>query len=271
MMNRIIAAIAGLVVCLVLFPFAGLAATIDTRSLGYLGGDNDHPHNLSSLNNDAGAIHASAGGEDRICVFCHTPHNASPKGALWNRIEPIGPNGDGTFPLYAADLVIAETLAGSPAGSQERSGYGLGEYPNGASRLCLSCHDGVTAVGEVISGGELASLTMSAKGTINLTSSHPISFTYDAAVRDDINTVRSGYTLPATVSLDSNNRMQCTTCHDPHINTFVAATYELPMWANDTGVEDDDYSNTCDDCHGAGFRTTFNSDQGAGDGHDTPL
>lgn len=227
-------------------------AAVDPKSLGYNTGVNPHPHNLSRLNSDGGGIHAPAGGESQICKFCHTPHGASAAGPLWNRQDPLGRNGDGTFPLYGSSSIVIDD-----AGAVGSSGYGVGTYPNGASRLCMSCHDGVTAVGEVISEATLANLTMSASGTIDLSTSHPISFVYDATVAGLINAVKNDggsntYQLPGTAGiLDAQARMQCTACHDPHIDTNDG-TYTLPMWRNYTGVENTDYEGTCSECHVGG-------------------
>ena len=250
----------------VLLAVSASALPLPTQMLGENGGANDHPHNLSSLS--TGTIHASAAeNEQRICVFCHTPHGASAKGALWNRQDPVGPNGDGSFPLYGnlAALSIDEIGAAKYTNTDPTV-----EYPNGASRLCLSCHDGVSAVGEVINGGPLASLAMSTQATIDLSTSHPISFVYDGTVLAALTSVagKGNYLLPPATYLDAQQRMQCTACHDPHVDTRVAGAggYSLPMWAHYTGDETADYDNTCNSCHGAGFATSFPG--GANPGHD---
>ncbi len=245
--------------------FSSQAIYAATQRLGDNAGVNDHPHNLSSIGSSA--IRAPAGTEDRICIFCHTPHSASSKGALWNRRDPIGPNGDGTFPLYGQNTVpsrLGEIEIDNIAAAQ----YGVGEYPNGASRLCLSCHDGVTAIGEVINPGS-GSLPLGGLGSIpaedptstaviDLNTSHPISFVYDATVRTAINAVKGGgadYVAPAAGILDNNTRMQCTSCHDPHLDTNDGV-YNLPMWRRYTGVENADYEGTCSECHAGGSGST---------------
>ncbi len=246
--------------CLALFGVyltcATAAAVPTSMTLGYdmdgatAGIQNPHPHNLSSGNTDGGGIHGGAGDSDEVCKFCHTPHGGSAKGPLWNRTDPTGPGAGGTFPLYtgAANL---KAIPASQYNATVASDASL--YPNGSSRLCMSCHDGVTAVGEVIVGGELATLTMSAFGTIDLSSSHPISFVYNATV---------DAALPATFRLPTSSDpvalqtisgetwMQCTTCHDPH-NDTKSAGYTYPMWrAYGSGAdENEDYDNTCESCH----------------------
>jgi len=227
-----------------------------------LGSTPSHPHNFSDT--ATSAIHAPAGTESRICVFCHTPHSSSADGPLWNRNRPTGPNGDGTFPLYGqlGDLWI-DDISGL-------SEYNTTDYPNGASRLCLSCHDGVTAIGEVINPGS-GSAPLGGLGTIesisgpgdpaiiDLTTSHPVSFVYNETVRASIEGNKQvggsgipvgSYTLPSAGILDGNQRMQCTACHDPHTDTREL-NYDLPMWRKWSGIEANDYDNTCLECHGS--------------------
>jgi hypothetical protein len=247
------------------------AAPVDPKSLGHNGGANQHPHNLSSRNTNADGIHAPAGGENQICRFCHTPHGASNKGPLWNRRDPLGPNGDGTFPLYGQ---ISGRLGEIEIDDIPAAQYGGADYPNGATRLCLSCHDGVTAVGEVLSRGTIANLTMSARGTIDLDTSHPVSFVYNEEVRAGImvNVNKAGqYTLPPAEAgmLDKQSRMQCTSCHDPHLDTKAGA-YTLPMWRRYTGIENDDYEGTCTACHVGGSNSPgLFRKPGIGDNHFT--
>lgn len=238
------------------------AVITEEMRLGYNGGDNAHPHNLSSLSKSN--VRAPTGAENQICVFCHTPHGASARDKpLWNRKDPVGPSGNGSFPLYAGSVEI-KTIADANYRND-----GSVEYPNGTSRMCLSCHDGVSAVGEVIGGQVLANLSMSAQGTIDLAESHPISFVYNGAVIGELVGRGKSFTASANprVKVDHLNRVQCTTCHDPHVDTKNGTTYTLPMWANYVGTdEDDDYVNTCNSCHSDFAGTLFPG--GGGGGHD---
>ena len=261
-----------------LLPVKAISAPQNLGDFTVLPGDNDHPHNFSSRNSGSG-IHSAPGTESRICIFCHTPHSSSSKGPLWNRRDPIGPNGDGSFPLYGRiDEIEIDTIAAAE--------YGTGEYPNGASRLCLSCHDGVTAIGEVINPGSgvtplgsLGSIEAENPGSnavIDLERSHPISFKYNETVRSAIiaqkvssipGIVDADYTLPSALVLDSQERMQCTTCHDPHVDTRETG-YDLPMWRKYTGAENADYENTCSECHAGGTGSGgLNRSPGIGGNH----
>jgi len=215
-------------------------------NLGDGGGVNAHPHNLSTNNNSSnpGVIRSTT--EDQICIFCHTPHGGSAKGPLWNRPDPTVPAG-GTFDLSARPaLNIADPLI-VPISLYDNSDPE--SYPNGATRLCLSCHDGVTAIGTFLVGN--ATMTdnyMSVAGTIDLSSTHPVSFVYNNATK------KPAMSIPIAgdaAKLDGADRMQCTTCHDPHTHTNDG-TYTLPMWRyyGSGGTDENaDYSAMCTSCH----------------------
>jgi cytochrome c553 len=240
----------GLLISLLLWSTSSLAVP---QKLGDPIATNTNPHNLSS--SSASAINANGGETDEICIFCHTPHSASSRGALWNRPDITTPLGGGSFPIYGvvtpSDTILIDTIAAADYNQG-------GQYPNGATRLCLSCHDGVTAIGEVIptSGGVIApSLGPMTTMVIDLSTSHPISFVYNAAVEtvlDDKPTPGANfYKLPSPGILDDQSRMQCTSCHDPHLDTNEPG-YTLPMWRNYTGDENLDYEGTCGECHVGG-------------------
>jgi hypothetical protein len=121
----------------------------------------DTVHNLSVTG--PGTVRAPA--VRQLCVFCHTPHRAAQTRALWNRdLTPT------TYNLYASSTLEA-TLS----------------QPTGASRLCLGCHDGTTALGILrvpsragqVSLGPLAG--RASLGT-DLSDDHPVSFVFDAAL-----------------------------------------------------------------------------------------
>ncbi|MDP2068538.1 MAG: cytochrome c3 family protein [Lutibacter sp.] len=162
-------------------------------------------HNLSV--SGLGAIKATT--ENEICIFCHTPHNSTPKAPLWNR----NVNG-GTYTLYNSSTLNA-----------------LPGQPDGSSILCLSCHDGTIALGDVVSRATpitMSSLKITGKSnlTTDLSNDHPISFAYNAALAASDGQLK---TPPlSVVSLDKNSKMQCTSCHDPHKETnpkfLVAST-----------------------------------------------
>ena len=217
-------------------------------------------HNLSQ---GSGGVMANS--ETRICVFCHTPHGASAQSALWNRKDPT----ESAFPLYSSATLEIQNIPAAEYTNVDQT-----KYPNGASRMCLSCHDGVSSIGAVIS--ESAKIIMnydtlgaydSAMGvtkSVDLSTSHPVSFKYstvgntvvvDAINAAEISSGNNAVYQPSSnslVSLDSQLRMQCTTCHDPHNDTNNETTYTLPFWANKVSDEASDYDNTCNACHVSG-------------------
>lgn len=209
------------------------------------GGTNSHPHNLSS--SSTAAIHSST--EGRICVFCHAPHGTSAKGPLWNRTDPLGPNGDGTFPLYAN---AEPGLLTNADAKYDNSDPEL--YPNGSTRLCLSCHDGVTAIAEVINGGDLDPSISNMVGegslmTIDLSNAHPVSFVFNQTIATAVYAARFDLTDMLPDLLDSEGRLQCASCHDPHKDTYEFGVYDLPMWRHYSGNDVTDFNETCDSCH----------------------
>jgi hypothetical protein len=221
----------------------------------------NNKHNLSNQSNNTIKASLSSDGTDQICIFCHTPHSATPDSPLWSRPDPAKL----TFNLYGNPLVIGGGLGLDSAGQTSRSQYNTAApYPNGASRMCLSCHDGVTAIGLLNDNTTInmqGATTLSGyNSAINLSTSHPVSFVYNTGVLNDLlGYIAPGYgadsyTLPSTAvtPLDGQSRMQCTTCHDPHDDTRASNT--LPFWRQDTGNSATDYNVVCDACHtDAGF------------------
>jgi len=54
----------------------------------------------------------------------------------------------------------------------------------------------------------------------DLRGSHPFSFTYNTALTAKVGDLVEPAALPATVRLDVNRQLQCTSCHDPHEDTL---------------------------------------------------
>ncbi|MGB7745798.1 MAG: cytochrome c3 family protein, partial [Verrucomicrobiia bacterium] len=177
-------------------------------------------HNLSV--SGPGSLRAST--EADICIFCHAPHNTTGVGPLWN---------------HALSAAIYTPYSSSTL----RATVG---QPTGASKLCLSCHDGTVALGMVASRSTPIPMRSGATsipygrtriGT-DLSAHHPISFTYDAALATKQGELRDPVTLVREVRLDQSGQLQCTSCHDPHNNQY-----------GNFLVKDNTASALCLDCH----------------------
>ena len=208
-------------------------------------------HNLS---NSGITNNAYATTETQVCVFCHTPHNAtaSAQAPLWNRKLNTQ-----TYTRYTSASLDANNIAN-----------GFSDQPGGSSVLCLSCHDGMIALGEVgvlpkNTGTPNGSTSIAMKGpngvvtTIpvgqgvntgytrigtDLTNDHPISITYNDTLANadgelaHLNSSQrdTGSNPPGTlIGIRSSGfkpllpleptgpgglgQIQCATCHDPHI------------------------------------------------------
>jgi predicted CXXCH cytochrome family protein len=167
-------------------------------------------HNLST--SGRGDVRALT--ETRICVFCHTPHNAAPASPLWNReLEPR------TYLTYSSP-----TLDASP------------QQPTGTTKLCLSCHDGTIAPGTVLNpaaGIAMAGAAPPGFG-LDLSAHHPVSFAY----HDSLPSSELVSPPPEELTFGAGEVVQCTTCHDPHSDRFGKFL-----------VKDHRYSALCTTCH----------------------
>ena len=218
--------------------------------------DSGNPHNMSGLPSTTGvkAVAPAYPGEsvaDQICVFCHTPHSTSSKSTLWSRPDP---NNMGSFPVYGQPLKINQD-----AGAIALTGYDAGslEYPSGATRMCLSCHDGTTSIGILLDNtvitmeGSQTVTNDTIQGIVELDTSHPVSFNYNQNVINYIDPPNTSYQLPdgtVDVPLDGSGQMQCTTCHDPHEDTRADVAYDfLPFWRHPGNLTS--YDDVCDACH----------------------
>ncbi len=155
-----------------------------------------------------------------LCVFCHTPHNGLPQTPLWNRALS-----GATYTLYTSTTLKAQV-----------------QQPTGSSRLCLSCHDGTLAMGtlRLAPAGvqpTLGILTGKAVIGTNLSADHPLSFVYNSALAATRGELVDPLGAPKTLHLDSSGALQCTSCHDAHV--------EVPNFLR----MDPRYGALCTACH----------------------
>jgi len=197
-------------------------------------------HNLSAT----GPGTYKAVSETRVCAFCHTAHNANPVVPLWNHSQSAA-----VYTPYTSN-----TLATAAPGQ-----------PTGASKICLTCHDGTVALGgvknmlgssvPVVISGLAAFLSGTSNLGTDLRNDHPVSFTYDANPKF----LHTGYQLGGYGS------PLCKTCHikqfwdtipnNSHresfaqwngvgINPYHIAGQDQPNNANSTPK-----TNGCESCH----------------------
>jgi len=194
---------------------------------GQFNGIQSSPHNLSATGR--GTIRAT--GEQEVCVFCHNSHGTAASKGVWNHSSS-----GGAYKVYAST-----SLKAKPG------------QPTGSSKLCLSCHDGTIAVGNVLSKSQIqmaggVSAIPQGKDRLgtDLSGDHPISFPYDDALATQQPTLKSPRLLPKNVPLDANRELQCTTCHDAHDNKIGKFL-----------VMDNSHSQLCNTCHNPGTTTVL--------------
>lgn len=145
----------------------------------------------------------SAWSNYEICRPCHIPHNSI----------------EGITPLWNHQLSSAfyQVYASSSMNSTPEA------YPQGKSKLCLSCHDGTIAIENHSGTTTGTSFTGFGNVETDLRNDHPISFIYDSDLAQldgelyDPTSAPSG--LGGTIHEDllDNGRMECSTCHDVHV------------------------------------------------------
>lgn len=129
----------------------------------------DTRHNLGSSNTVAGSNQVTDTAE--ICVFCHTPHQASDQAGappLWNKRLGAGgvPAGGGSYTTYntaTSSTIDGEVLA---VGS--------------VSVACLSCHDGTQAMDNIINAPGSGGYDSTGGGTNGLGYTWNVGGTVDA-------------------------------------------------------------------------------------------
>ncbi|MBI2787388.1 MAG: hypothetical protein HYX59_01785 [Elusimicrobia bacterium] len=186
-----------------------LAAVPSARALSII----NSKHDMSALSATTGP---KAVTETQRCLFCHAAHKPATVYPLWNRSNSVQ-----TFTFYSSNYL--NTYLGQAAPT-------MTDLNASKTKLCLSCHDGVTAIGSVFNlAPQTISMTgaMGAAATIgtNLSNDHPV--LYD---------VKPGAGPPSQPGTDpeiqlplagdpvkvygATNRVECTSCHNPHDNAF---------------------------------------------------
>ncbi len=210
----------------------------------------------------------------RICIYCHAPHNTyklspangGPGAGVGGGLQ--APDAFDYLPLWNhtltgnfASYTMYQNGPGAPQKGQHASqAIANGMTPGSVSLLCLSCHDGSVAVNSYgnssqlsrsISGGGATIDTVYQIGKDNyLGNHHPIGFDYDAVsgadpdIRPaDTATMGTAGTVRDHLVGAGNSRMECSTCHSVHNK---GNTGETLLWRSDVN------SQLCLTCHAKG-------------------
>ncbi len=155
-------------------------------------------HDLSTFG--PGPIRATS--ESEVCIFCHTPHNASPAAPLWNRYNP-----QTHYRIYQSSTTDARI-----------------DQPGPESKMCLSCHDGSVALGLVRSRDAEIPLnhpfmpTGPSNLTTDLSDDHPVGLRFDRQLASRDPQLRVPQLADSRIRLGERGELECTACHDAHNN-----------------------------------------------------
>ncbi len=254
---------------------AGLGVLLASSAWAYTGsyspgaGINGTVHDLSASNQAAHGMGYTSSSDtlNRICIFCHAPHNTY---RLSTATGGLGPQATDQFtylPLWNHTLQSTAYLpydngTGAPQnGAKASQAIISGIVIGSSSLLCLSCHDGSIAVN---SYGNTAQKSQSSGGSPitqayqigkdgYLGNHHPIGFNYDTVASGDTE-IRSADTAKLTSTTfvrdhllgAGNTQMECGTCHAVHNK---GNTGETLLWRSDTN------SQLCLTCHDKGVYT----------------
>lgn len=183
--------------------------------------------------------------EKRLCAYCHTPHHAI-------AFADLAANGADTLPLWSHAVSNVNYSPYMSASFTQKGGQTMAADPlAGPSRLCMSCHDGITAVDSYYglpNSNIMRPLAAPPYTDMPVISnignkSHPIGFAmtdvipgYPGAMNQDNNILPltnnstfftgSGNAGPTIISrLAFGALMTCSTCHDVH-NSLNKISYQ---------------------------------------------
>jgi len=179
--------------------------------------------------------------ETEVCIFCHTPHGGKTNG-LWNK-----PDADPTLLGSSWEFYTSGT-----ASNTVKAVAAI----NPESMMCLSCHDGSISVNHLLNYGQVDPIYTDANGsdvttvvgrsggaspriggnpddvgnTGKLGDDHPISFSYDTVLAEY--GTKPGLRQPTSTDIrlwGTDHRVECPTCHDPHVDYKTASPDHAPF------------------------------------------
>lgn len=258
-----------------------LGLSLASAAMGFTGsyspgaGINGTVHDLGTAHDGMGYNNPNDP-QQRICIFCHAPHNTyklSPANGGPGAGVGAGPQAPDAFdylPLWNHELTgnyASYTMYqngydhGAPtSGPKASQAIQNGMTPGSTSLLCLSCHDGSVAVNSYGNSAQLTKSQSSGGAFIGpqyqigkdayLGNHHPIGFDYDAVAAVDpeirpADLAQLGGAGPVREHLlgKGNKKMECGTCHSVHNK---GNTGETLLWRSDQS------SRLCLTCHDKG-------------------
>ena len=207
--------------------------------------------------------------QQRLCAYCHTPHHAI-------KVGDAAANGADFLPLWSHAVSNVTYTPYASATFTPKGGVSMAADPlTGPSRLCMSCHDGLTAVdnyygltnGHVMvpnPGSFAANPVINGNGNTN----HPLGFAmtdvipgYAGANNPDTANIlsltgTSKYKTGLTDNVNIVDRlyqgsiMTCSSCHDVH-NTLNKVSSQAGA-ANYLLLGSQKNSGICLSCHTQG-------------------
>jgi len=166
------------------------------------------------------------------CIYCHTSHHSVPQvKGLWNHDASSA-----TYRYYSSSTYT----------------QGPELVTVDSSRLCMSCHDGTVGLGATYNSQTVTSqvrtqLTSTGNMGVDLSTSHPFAFsqwTKNPSLVDTLFNTFSRTSGNTSVKLN-NGKIECTTCHEPHIQNLDKAH------SSDFLVTDNRFGAICLACHDA--------------------
>lgn len=237
-----------------LLAFVASSFLLTTSAISAVNDVTKTKHNFAIGGGAGGASADASTGQVQVCIFCHTPHNASNAGPLWNKANKTA----GTvFSLYTSSTTLSSATKASSLPA------------NSPSLLCLGCHDGKTAmnilhntsygvdaasagiagypvgsnvittssggvnapyympapVEDLMSGsGFTPEMRVGGDAGNNLTDDHPIGFSYSAAYAEKPTKLHNNIGMDSAIRFfGPQQRVECSTCHNPHVDAAAPA------------------------------------------------
>jgi predicted CXXCH cytochrome family protein len=169
-----------------------------------------------------GGATGAATNVDRVCDFCHTPHMAAAANKqypLWNHTLA----GTANYGVYDSETLNASVANGGDIADIGGASVGTAAVSN----LCMSCHDGSVGLGSLYNDPNIG--TPDNSGTFisgnadlgtDLSDDHPVNFTYNTTLANNDGELENPATTPAVAALLIDDKVQCSSCHDPHDTTY---------------------------------------------------